>query len=173
MIIDISKIILTKNKKESFDCSIDSSNIDYNHNSFPIINNKPFELIVVNVEAKHLEISCNTGLTAVIPCDRCLEDVNCSFDISINKSLKISEGAIVCEDDENSFINEYELDVDRLLFDEILVDWPSKVLCKDDCLGICSKCGANLNTSPCDCDRRVIDPRMAAFQDVFKEFKEV
>lgn len=173
MIIDISKIILTKNKEEKFDCSVDSEYIDYKHSLFTIKNNKPFELIVVNVDAKHLNISCNTSLDVVIPCDRCLEDVDCSFDISIDKSFKINDGIIIEEDDDISFINEGELDVDRLLFDEILVDWPSKVLCKNDCKGICPKCGANLNTSPCDCERNVIDPRMAKFQDVFKEFKEV
>lgn len=173
MIIDISKIILTKNKEEKLNCSVDSEYIDYKHSLFTIKNNKPFELIVVNVDAKHLNISCNTSLDVVIPCDRCLEDVDCSFDISIDKSFKINDGIITEEDDDFSFINEGELDVDRLLFDEILVDWPSKVLCKNDCKGICPKCGANLNTSPCDCERNVIDPRMAKFQDVFKEFKEV
>ena len=173
MIIDISKIILTKNKEDKFTCSVDSEYIDYKHSLFTIKNNKPFELIVVNVDAKHLNISCNTSLDVVIPCDRCLEDVDLSFNISIDKSFKINDGVIKEEDDDISFINEGELDVDRLLFDEILVDWPSKVLCKNDCKGICPKCGANLNTSPCDCEKSVIDPRMAKFQDVFKEFKEV
>ena len=173
MIIDISKIILTKNKEDKFNCSVDSEYIDYKHSLFTIKNNKPFELSVVNVDAKHLNISCNTSLDVVIPCDRCLEDVDLSFNISIDKSFKINDGVIKDEDDDISFINEGELDVDRLLFDEILVDWPSKVLCKNDCKGICPKCGANLNTSPCDCEKNVIDPRMAKFQDVFKEFKEV
>lgn len=173
MIIDISKIILTKNKEDKFNCSVDSEYIDYKHSLFTIKNNKPIELSVVNVDAKHLNISCNTSLDVVIPCDRCLEDVDLSFNISIDKSFKINDGVIKDEDDDISFINEGKLDVDRLLFDEILVDWPSKVLCKNDCKGICPKCGANLNTSPCDCDKSVIDPRMAKFQDVFKEFKEV
>ena len=173
MIIDISKIILTKNKEDKFNCSVDSEYIDYKHSLFTIKNNKPFELSVVNVDAKHLNISCNTSLDVVIPCDRCLEDVDLSFNISIDKSFKINDGVIKDEDDDISFINEGELDVDRLLFDEILVDWPSKVLCKETCRGICPKCGANLNTSPCDCDVKEIDPRMAKFQDVFREFKEV
>ena len=173
MIIDISKIILTKNKKELFDCSVESEVVSYQHNSFTIKNSKPFELNVINEEAKHLSISCNTSLVIVIPCDRCLEDVDCSFDISINKTFKIIDDSVVSDEEDISYINEGELDVDRLLFDEILVDWPSKVLCKETCRGICPKCGANLNTSPCDCDIKEIDPRMAKFQDVFREFKEV
>ena len=48
-----------------------------------------------------------------------------------------------------------------------------KVLCKDNCKGICSRCGANLNKGDCGCDTWVPDPRMAAIQDIFKQFKEV
>ena len=70
-------------------------------------------------------------------------------------------------------LEEHELDVDRLIYDEILVNWPTKVLCKDDCKGICPVCGQNLNQQDCGCDRQVIDPRMAKFQDIFNEFKEV
>lgn len=77
------------------------------------------------------------------------------------------------EDEENTFLEEHELDVDRLIYDEILVNWPTKVLCKDDCKGICPVCGQNLNQQDCGCDRQVIDPRMAKFQDIFNEFKEV
>ena len=65
------------------------------------------------------------------------------------------------------------LDVDRLIYDEILVNWPMKVLCREDCKGICRKCGTNLNYKPCSCDRTEPDPRMAAIQDVFNQFKEV
>ncbi|MDD6168654.1 MAG: DUF177 domain-containing protein, partial [Lachnospiraceae bacterium] len=54
-----------------------------------------------------------------------------------------------------------------------LVNWPAKVLCKPDCKGICPKCGTNLNLETCDCEQGELDPRMAAFQDVFNKFKEV
>ncbi len=173
MIIDISKIILTKNKSQRFDCSVESGAFDYQHSSFTIKNSKPFELNVINEDDKQLVISADTSLVIVIPCDRCLEDVDCSFDISINKAFRISKGNVVSEDEDISYIDEGELDVDRLLFDEILVSWPPKVLCKENCLGICPKCGTNLNVTKCDCNRGDLDPRMAKFQDVFKEFKEV
>lgn len=173
MIIDITKIILTKDKTQQYACSLSSDSIDYMHGSFPINNSKPFELSIVNEGGKNLTIRGNTGLDITIPCDRCLTDVDVPFDIVIDKTLRISDDLLISDDGEITYINEGKLDVDRLLFDEILVDWPSKVLCKNDCKGICPKCGANLNTSPCDCDKSVIDPRMAKFQDVFKEFKEV
>ena len=78
-------------------------------------------------------------------------------------------------DEEYSFFSEdyRELNLDRMVHDEILVNWPDKVLCRENCKGICPVCGQNLNDKDCGCDRVVLDPRMAKFQDIFNEFKEV
>ena len=49
----------------------------------------------------------------------------------------------------------------------------SIVIDKEDCKGICRRCGANLNLSECQCPKTEPDPRMAAIQDIFNKFKEV
>ena len=48
-----------------------------------------------------------------------------------------------------------------------------KVLCSEDCKGICNVCGQNLNEGTCDCEDTGLDPRMSVIRDVFKNFKEV
>lgn len=58
-----------------------------------------------------------------------------------------------------------ELDVEPMLRERLLLAIPYAPLCKDECLGLCSQCGANLNDSECGCDRKVIDPRLAALRD--------
>ena len=63
------------------------------------------------------------------------------------------------------------LDVTELLRDELLANQPIKNLCKDDCKGLCPKCGANLNEGDCGCDKLCIDPRLAALKNL--EIKEV
>ena len=119
-------------------------------------------------------ISGDTTLDVVVPCDRCLSDVDVTLQVAIDRKVMLADGHVqFAEDEENTFLEEHELDVDRLIYDEILVNWPTKVLCKDDCKGICPVCGQNLNQQDCGCDRQVIDPRMAKFQDIFNEFKEV
>ncbi len=62
--------------------------------------------------------------------------------------------------------------MEQLICNELLAQWPMRVLCKEDCKGLCSRCGADLNVSPCDCDRTSLDPRMAAISDIFSRFKE-
>lgn len=44
------------------------------------------------------------------------------------------------------------LDVDKDLREEIILNFPMKVLCKPDCKGLCPQCGANLNIEKCDCN---------------------
>jgi uncharacterized protein len=58
-----------------------------------------------------------------------------------------------------------ELDMQPLLRERLLLAIPYAPLCKTDCLGLCSQCGANLNDSECGCDRKVIDPRLAALKN--------
>ena len=75
--------------------------------------------------------------------------------------------------DEKNYIDGYNLDVDKLIYNEILIGWPMKILCREDCKGICNMCGQNLNKGTCDCEDTSLDPRMSVIRDVFKNFKEV
>ena len=83
------------------------------------------------------------------------------------------EDAQVDELDEKNYIDGYNLDVDKLLYNEILIGWPMKILCSEDCRGICNVCGQNLNEGSCNCEDTSLDPRMSVIRDVFKNFKEV
>ncbi len=127
-------------------------------------------LCIRNTGNKVLEISGKMELDAIIPCSRCLEDVRTTIHLDIFRKLdmKLSEDDRIKALDENSYIADYTLDVDGLVYDELLTVWPMKVLCREDCKGICMKCGKNLNEGDCGCDRTVLDPRMAAIRDIFR-----
>ena len=75
--------------------------------------------------------------------------------------------------EEKDYIDGYNLDVDQLVHDEALLVWPERILCKEDCKGLCTTCGQNLNDGSCDCERTDLDPRMAKILDIFSNFKEV
>ena len=111
----------------------------------------------------------------MIPCDRCLEPVEVPFQLSIERTLdmNLTDEERIADLDEQPYLQGYNLDVDQLVRDELLLNLPMKVLCDEDCKGICNRCGANLNHETCDCDRSSLDPRMSVIQDIFKQFKEV
>ena len=59
-----------------------------------------------------------------------------------------------------------KLDLNELVYSEVIVSLPMKHLCKDDCKGICVKCGKNLNEGRCDCPEKEIDPRLSALAEL-------
>jgi uncharacterized protein len=122
-----------------------------------------------------LHITFNTNVTIGGSCDRCLTDVSFQVPVSVDETVEVSEGQVVNDTDIGpySFVDEEDIDVDELILNEILVNFPAKILCQDDCKGICPVCGKNRNLEPCQCDDTVLDPRMAQFLDVFNSFKEV
>lgn len=174
MLIDISDVISSENREETVRVPIELTSFSTRLGDFPITRCAPVELQITNRENKRLLIQGDVDLTVSIPCSRCLKEVPTDIHFSVHKELKLEDSAVSDEEAEDmDYLTGFNLDIDRLIYEEILVNWPMKVLCREDCRGICSVCGRNLNNGDCDCQRTEPDPRMAAIQDVFNKFKEV
>lgn len=174
MLIDISEIVSCENKEITKEVSIELNSFISKLGEFPITKKAPIDIRIANRENKRLLIQGDVDLTVSIPCSRCLEDVPTDIHFSIDKELELNGSEVNDEEMEDTdYLIGLNLDIDKLIYGEILVNWPMKVLCKDDCKGICKVCGMNLNKGNCDCQRTELDPRMAAIQDVFNKFKEV
>ena len=63
------------------------------------------------------------------------------------------------------------LDMDEQLIEELLVEFPLRFLCKEDCRGLCQRCGKNLNDGECDCAKGEIDPRLAPLAKILEAMK--
>ena len=87
--------------------------------------------------------------------------------------IGLSDANLTEELDESNFIDGYHLDVDKMLFHEILSEWPAKVLCREDCKGLCRVCGQNLIRGPATVKIRDLILGMSVVRDLFKNFKEV
>lgn len=170
MLMNLTDVLSCEEKAVKRTADIEFASFDSSLGSFPIVEKEPFVLTLTNLGEKKLRIEGEAKLVLTIPCDRCLEDVKTSFTLTIDKEVDLgqtAEGRI--EDlDETDFVIGYNLDVDKLIYSEILVNWPMKTLCMEDCKGICRKCGANLNHSTCGCDTVELDPRMAVIAEIFK-----
>ena len=174
MIIDISKVVKSINKEVSEEVSIELDFFESRLGKFPILQKSPVMLTITNQENAAVFIRGTVDVTLSIPCGRCLEEVPTQICFDIDKKLDINDNVLLDDEmEENDYLIGFELDVDKLVYAEILVNWPMRVLCKEDCEGICNVCGANLNKGDCGCQRTELDPRMAAIQDIFSKFKEV
>lgn len=101
-------------------------------------------------------------------CDRCGTPSTKHYSIPVNRVL-VTELANEEENDEMLVLPEMKLDLYELVLTEVVLNVPSKHLCKEDCKGICSKCGKNLNEGKCDCPEKEIDPRLKVLADLLNE----
>lgn len=85
--------------------------------------------------------------------------------------------ALAIEEDEDEpdtrffFPGTLDLNLDELLRQSILLALPVKPLCQDDCRGLCSRCGTNLNDARCACDDAGVNPQLAGLQQFFDKRK--
>ncbi len=175
MLINLSDVMSDQHKTVEETVPFPLKTVRTVSGEYPVVSGEPVHVRVEHVRKKELLIYAETKFTAVIPCDRCLEDVRHEFVLNFTKHVDVglSDAELTEELDESNFIDGYHLDVDSMLSHEILLEWPEKVLCREDCKGLCRVCGRNLNDGACDCEDPGLDPRMSVVRDLFKNFKEV
>ena len=175
MLVNLSDVLSEQHKTIDKFVPIEMETYRYGLGVAPIIEKSDVHIVVKHVKKRELTIMGEAKLVFELPCDRCLEPVQVDMDLEFTKNvdLQVSDDEQVDELDEKNYIDGYNLDVEKLLYNEILIGWPMKVLCSEDCKGICNTCGQNLNLGTCDCEDTSLDPRMSVIRDVFKNFKEV
>ena len=175
MLINLSEVLSEHHLTIDKDVPIELNEFQTSFGNFKIVEKESAHIVVKHIKERELMITGTAKIALLIPCDRCLEDVKEEFllDFVKNINLDVSDEEQEEELDEKNYIDGYNLDVDKLLYNEMLIGWPMKILCSETCKGICNTCGQNLNKGTCDCEDTSLDPRMSVIRDVFKNFKEV
>lgn len=175
MLINLSELFSVKGKEKTYSVAIDKDEFLVANQAYPIDSATPAILRVQNLGEKKLLLTGTAEVFVSIPCDRCLEPVSYPIKLDFNEELDLNrtEEERVEMLNEQPYIKGYNLDVEQLLSNELLLNLPMKILCSEDCRGICNRCGANLNQRTCSCDQSSPDPRMSRIQDLFQQFKEV
>ena len=107
-------------------------------------------------------------------CDRCaapaLRPLAVEFDASfIPQEVEAVKAENVELQAEDLGLAAYEgdaVDLDELVREQILLGLPLRHLCREDCKGLCQKCGADLNAGQCSCEEGEVDPRWAALAEL-------
>ncbi len=114
----------------------------------------------VNVEEECCLVKGHLNGELIIPCDRCGEDAHVTIDTSFSLVEEVenedSFGPSFLVEENGELI----LNIGGILWEQLLLNIPTKVLCKDSCKGLCPHCGSNLNLEPCRCPKEVYDPRL-------------
>jgi uncharacterized protein len=119
----------------------------------------------------HAQGQILTALTVL--CDRCLSPIIVPIDSKFNliylslDHLTGSDKVILARQDlDFSFYSNDRLDLDELVQEQLRLELPMSNLCRADCLGLCQRCGQNLNIAPCQCETEEIDPRWQALREL-------
>lgn len=113
-----------------------------------------------------------------LSCARCLDPVEHSVADEIELLYRprgadagTADHAISTSDTEIGYYHDGGLALEDVLREQVLLSLPTRTLCRQDCKGLCSGCGRNLNTEACICEIVPTDPRWTALADLRSRMK--
>ena len=166
MLLGLSKIIDSPGATIPFSTSVDLSDLRYG-NSFPVTEPVTAEGQVRNTAGVLVMTGC-IQTTIHGTCDRCAASFDREVELPIDVVL-VTELANEENEDEWVFPLEGDsADLDDIVRTVFVLNLDSKLLCKEDCQGLCCRCGKNLNDGPCSCQKE-LDPRFAALKQLLEK----
>ena len=166
MLLGLSKIIDCPGASVDFSVSVDLRDLQYG-TSFPVSEPVAASGTVRNT-AGVLVMTGNISTTIHGVCDRCANDFDRDVEIPIDVVL-VTE--LSNEENEDEWVFPLEgdsADLEEIVRTVFVLNMDSKLLCKDDCKGLCCRCGKNLNDGPCGCQKE-LDPRFAALRQLLNK----
>ncbi len=174
MLVNLSDVLTTTGKVENTTVALEMTDFTSKLGTFSIIEKSPVEFTFTNIGVDKAKVEGSVKLIFETECDRCLTEKPTILNLQFDRVVTSPDVTTDEEEDEHpDYMEGYQLNVETFVYNEILINWPVKILCKEDCKGVCLKCGQNLNIGECGCDTFVPDPRMAVLKDIFNANKEV
>lgn len=164
MFIELEPIFNNIGEQKTFDFTIDLSSEEFD-GIFPFKTPVMVAGVVKNASGiVTLEYSVKLVYDGF--CDRCAEKIEKSFEFNFDHTLVLSLNNE--ENDDLMLIEDFHFEMDPLAIEDIFLSLPTKILCSEECKGICTSCGKNLNHGACDCKKEV-DPRLAILQQLLED----
>ena len=166
MLLGLAKIIDCPGATVDFSTSVDLSDLCYGV-SQPVTEPVVAEGTVRNTAGVLVMTGeINTCIHGI--CDRCATEFDREVHFPIDVVL-VTEMANEENEDEWVFPLEGDsADLDDIVRTVFVLNLDSKLLCKEDCAGLCHRCGKNLNDGPCNCQKE-LDPRFAALKQLLEK----
>ncbi len=175
MFVNLTDVFTDKVKTAVTEAKTELRQVEAGGAVIPVKAASPVKLTFTNSGKGRARVEGQAEVTLAMNCDRCLRPVDRTLRLVFDREVFAPDALEDVPDgqEDQAFMDGWQMDVDDFLRIEIVINLPMKVLCKPDCRGICRQCGRDLNTGTCDCDTFVPDPRMALIKDIFNGNKEV
>jgi len=99
-------------------------------------------------------------------CGRCLDETEYIIEGEIKRSI-VKERSDA--EDDLVYVESAVIDLYDVIYNDIVLNLPTQVLCDDECKGLCPDCGVNLNKAACTCEDNNIDPRFEKLKNLFTD----
>lgn len=169
MQIDLSVLFAADGEEKTYTIPFTAESVSWNGVSYPVKKAEAGTFTLKHRGNRVIDVKAGQKLTVTFPCDRCLTPVDIDFHLMPERRIdaNVSRDERIRDLDEQPYVQGNFLDTDRLILDELYGNMPVKVLCREDCKGLCPVCGQNLNIRDCGHGRPEPDLRMAAIRDLF------
>ena len=97
--------------------------------------------------ARVVYLEYSVDMTLLITCDRCLKELERAYHYDFDHIVVPSANS---DNDEYIVADGESIELNEIAVTDLLLQLPTKNLCKDDCKGLCMICGCDLNESTCD-----------------------
>jgi uncharacterized protein len=139
--------------------------------AFSFLTPVDYEIIVRKFE-NSVRLEGTIGCSLSLMCGRCLDafpfSIQTSLDVGLMKKVPVPEAELELaeEDLEVYYYEGDEIDINPLVYEEVLLNIPIKPLCSEDCRGFCAVCGKNNNIEECHCNKvsySLLEEKLNAF----------
>ena len=166
MIINFSDLLSKKNRKKQISLSFGLEPFEFEGEEIRAIEKVCVEGVAIS-ENDVIVINASIKTKLKLNCSRCLDAFIYPIDIDIEE--RFTKSKELQDDEELIFVEDDTLDIIQIVENCIISTLPIKRLCKEDCKGLCSQCGANKNIENCSCLDYDVDIRLAKLRELFGE----
>lgn len=169
MIVDLTTFSESTEKYFRFTGEIDQSEMKFLDREIKFDETIEYEAEFFVLDDGDIEMLLKLDMAYTEPCDRCLKDTENIQNIQLSgRLIEGTEEDHYEEGMENLvFYQDDKFDLGEYIKTQIMISLPMKTICDEDCKGLCSGCGTNLNDSTCNCIEHTIDPRLLDLQKFF------
>lgn len=164
MLLQLKPLFAGEKEQLPIDCQLDLSQLEWSgHCPF----SQPINvtgMVTSSAEVVTLRMTVSYRYDGV--CDRCMTPLSREMTLKAEHILVTSLNGE--DDSEWVLVEDDQLLLDELVAADILLNLPSKILCKEDCRGLCPQCGHNQNDGLCGCESQTVDPRLEVLKQLIK-----
>ena len=173
MLIDMMPILSGETDKINFEFSFSFEDNDESDIIPGVTFPEPFTVKgYVSNKSGYMNLVSETDIPYETCCARCLKEIKGHLHLCFEKNCAVISTLQNKDTDDYLLIEDAKLDLYVPLYEEILLEFPTRLLCDEECKGLCQKCGKNLNEGECSCNRKDIDPRLAKIQQYINNLDE-